>query len=1043
MPDNRELLYNALTEEGLYTKTQQEFNEQFSTPKNQRLLHKALSDQGLYTKGEDEFRMQFFLEDKPLNELLDAQPVEEQPVQEEPQTARDQLAQQVKEQPTAEPKKMGRLESAAAVFNQRFYGLPGDIAKAVAIGGNFIDRYLLGQDVKAEENPVYKAGQWYQDAIKEISPNNPEYQGELQESVAQAMGDLAGLVVGGAAGRMVGKGAQALKGAAPVSEAAQMLPGAAKVAGKPLTTATINASKDVMKGLASPEGLIGAVQMSVSEFEQAIQGGATEDEAFDIFVKNAAVGSLLERIPIQLFWRRLDAVTAGGVKTLLKKGFSGGMEEATTEVLQQAYANKTAKEVYDETRSIIEGMGESGGIGFGLGFVLNAMGVRLRGLKKNAKTPEEVETFQNALHYVEGEIDKVNEQADQVEKQQKDAIKEGKKQKGSEPEYTETEEGGLPPETGDSNIPEQGGEVETEVQPEEEVKPPKEEVLEPPKPTKKVTPEDVKNIEQLLTAPNEDKMSYEQVKRYAVNEVLRGVNDSKLSQEDKDAAEKLFLDNLDQGLRKATDKLESEYDLNVPVGEFGLKFAALEVYANKIKNDPDVGSAVKENIALAPLEQTLGRIPKKADKITGVEDTKGELKVKPIEKKIPKKDIKKALIETTSKDLVRPAMTGIYHDVENQQLVTTDGHILVVIPQKLTGESYIEPTKNSKTEPDVTKIDERFPDYINVIPEDNTHFLNNLDPKEILNVVRGQSKAQKFTDFGNTPTVLDFDDGGSIGFNPELLERAITALASTGTEKINIEASEPGRAAIVRDANNKDKFALVMPIQLAPGDTGEIGMVYTKLSDKPLKINKKIQLQGLKRKLRKWKPENDYMYRAAKDHLENNRKQLKAAKKEGSDRAIEIWTKAITKSQKELDQEQQRLAKEKQDLEKQIADLEQEIEAEKPKPKKPPKKVEKQTKEEKPKPDEKKNENAVEIKKLYDQQEKDLAILEGRLVVEDYEWIPRKELQELQKKKGDVEIETQNLETGEVETESYKPLELQTELRKRHKILQQLSDCVG
>ena len=200
-----------------------------------------------------------------------------------------------------------------------FFGLPGEISKAIAIGGNAIDRYVLGQDVKAEDNPLYKAGQWYEDAIKELSPSNPEYQGELQESVAQAMGDLASLVIGGGAARMAGKGVAKLTGKAAVSEAAQMFPGAAKLAGKPLVNATAEASKNIMKGIASPEGLIGATQMGVSEFEQAIDGGATEDEAFDIFIKNASIGSVLERIPVQLFWKRLDTVTGGGVKNAIEE----------------------------------------------------------------------------------------------------------------------------------------------------------------------------------------------------------------------------------------------------------------------------------------------------------------------------------------------------------------------------------------------------------------------------------------------------------------------------------------------------------------------------------------------------------------------------------------------------------------------------------------------------------------------------------------------------------------------------------------------------
>jgi hypothetical protein len=483
MPDKREELHRVLVDKQLYTKDYESFKEQFSTPEKQEALYGALFERKLYTKDLPSFQQQFFNgQEQPLSELLDAQPVEQQeqktikpttpglfadvekgPTQETP------LSEQVKEQPTVKqgkPQKMGRTESAMAIFNQRFYGLPGEISKAIAIGGNAIDRYVLGQDVKAEDNPLYKAGQWYQDAVKEISPNNPEYQGELQESVAQAMGDLAGLVIGGGAARMASKGA------------AQALPAAAKAGSKSLVGATAEASKNIMKGIASPEGLIGATQMGVSEFEQAIDGGATEDEAFDIFIKNASIGSVLERIPVQLFWKRLDTVTGGGVKTLLKKGFSGGMEEATTEILQQAYANKKASEVYDTTRSILDGMGESGGIGFGLGFVLNAMGVRLRSMKKNV-SKKEAKAIQKTIDMVDQEIATLEKTIEETEKLQKDAIKEGEVTEDNQQQYPETKEGGEATETGDSNIPEQSGEVQEEVQTEEQIQPEQEVTEEP------------------------------------------------------------------------------------------------------------------------------------------------------------------------------------------------------------------------------------------------------------------------------------------------------------------------------------------------------------------------------------------------------------------------------------------------------------------------------------------------------------------------------------------------------------------------------------
>lgn len=400
MPDNKELLWQTLKGKELYSKDYPAFQEQFATPEKQELLRKVLVEKQLYSKDSVSFQNQFFngTEKKrepgsvttsfdPLTPIEGKPP--EQPVEGPIGTGEIQAQQegvseekQVKEEfiQRVNPDEQGRFSSTLGAINQQYYGLPGSLLKEIAIGGSKIGSIGQDKDLNAQDNPLYKVGQWYQDQIKVIAPRNKKYQGELQESVGQAVGDLAALVTGGGITRAATKVPQMLK--------------LAKMHG----ISVVEAAKGVAKGIISPEGIIGATQMGVGEYEQAKEGGATDAEAFDLFIKNAAVGSVLERMPVQLFWRRLDDVTGGGVVHLLKKGFSGGMEEGITEILQQAYSNHQAKQVYDKTRTIIDGMGEAGGIGFGLGFVLNAMGVRLRGIKP--KTKAEQKYIDDALKLV-------------------------------------------------------------------------------------------------------------------------------------------------------------------------------------------------------------------------------------------------------------------------------------------------------------------------------------------------------------------------------------------------------------------------------------------------------------------------------------------------------------------------------------------------------------------------------------------------------------------------------------------------------------------
>lgn len=299
---------------------------------------------------------------------------------------------------TEDPKGESRFSSFLGRVNQAFYGLPADIAEGVAIGGSAIERGTgINPDAKASDNFLYKWAQSYRGKIKEIAPNNPEFQNELQESVGQAVGQLGGLVLTGGLSRAPSMLAPMVQGGKPVLQAA----------------------KEVLKGMASPTGLTGAMQMGNAEFKQALESGESEEVAFEQFLKNAGVGSVLERIPVQLFFKRLNDAAGGGVVNMLKKGTSGGFEEMITEVTQQLYANQSANQTYEKTtRDLLDGVGESGGIGFGLGFMLNAMGVSLRKAKKNA-TPEQAKDIEKAQSAIEEAQNNLEDQVDENFSEQK------------------------------------------------------------------------------------------------------------------------------------------------------------------------------------------------------------------------------------------------------------------------------------------------------------------------------------------------------------------------------------------------------------------------------------------------------------------------------------------------------------------------------------------------------------------------------------------------------------------------------------------------
>ncbi len=223
-------------------------------------------------------------------------------------------------------------------------------------------------------------GDYFNKAIDEITPQDESYKNSLSDQFAQAFGQVASQVATGAIG-MVGKaGALASAERAIASQATKAAP----------TVGTF--VKGAIGELKNPTVVSSGLSMGQAEFDRAKEAGATDEQAFEAFYKNAAVGSVLEKIPVMQFLKRFNKGTANGLTDYLKKramqGFTGGVEEMTTEVLQQLYANQTAADIYNINQKLFEDVGTSGGVGFGVGFLLNAMGANVKLLKKQGKNEE-------------------------------------------------------------------------------------------------------------------------------------------------------------------------------------------------------------------------------------------------------------------------------------------------------------------------------------------------------------------------------------------------------------------------------------------------------------------------------------------------------------------------------------------------------------------------------------------------------------------------------------------------------------------------------
>ncbi len=247
---------------------------------------------------------------------------------------------------------------------------------------------------------LIKFGDYFNKTIDELTPQDEAYKNSLSDQFGQAFGQVASLIATGGATGAVGKGASLASQAANAAKVAS-------VTGKGAAAAT--AAKTLATQLAAPTSISAGLSMGQAEFDRAKEAGATDEQAFEAFYKNAAVGSVLETVPVMQFFKRFEKASAGGIKNYLKTkgvaGLTGGVEEMTTEVMQQIYANKSAQDIYNTNQELFEGVGSSGGVGFGVGFLLNAMGANAKLLRKEGKN-EEADMVEGQIKEFENQVQK-------------------------------------------------------------------------------------------------------------------------------------------------------------------------------------------------------------------------------------------------------------------------------------------------------------------------------------------------------------------------------------------------------------------------------------------------------------------------------------------------------------------------------------------------------------------------------------------------------------------------------------------------------------
>lgn len=262
-----------------------------------------------------------------------------------------------------------------------------------------------------ESNTVGKAAMWLTGLREatlwhQFNEENMTAPAEVEESltgqVSGGLGQGITMLAGSGAANALSKGSQILQAA----QYANTLSKSATIVG-----ATLQAGKSIAT---QPATYVAASQVWNSEFDDAYAKTGDPDTAFKAALINTVGSSGLEAMPIMSFVKRLDQSTGGGVKQALLNGFKGGFEEATTEVLQQALSNTVASNLYDETRTITDGMVQSGEVGGLTGFALNVMGAALGAKLRNTTDPYEAQEIKKSQELVQQKKAAFDQEQEQI-----------------------------------------------------------------------------------------------------------------------------------------------------------------------------------------------------------------------------------------------------------------------------------------------------------------------------------------------------------------------------------------------------------------------------------------------------------------------------------------------------------------------------------------------------------------------------------------------------------------------------------------------------
>ena len=151
------------------------------------------------------------------------------------------------------------------------------------------------------------------------------------------------------------------------------------------------------KALKIPQALgiagLGAMTSGADAWKEAKASGASDSDAYKVFLLNAGVGTS-EVLPLSKMLRRLDGVSGGTFTKAIIEAGKESFEEALQEAGQQFAQNYVASKYYDKDRELLKDLGDNaaaGGVtGFLFSVVTQAIGAKIGKLKTLSKPAAEL-----------------------------------------------------------------------------------------------------------------------------------------------------------------------------------------------------------------------------------------------------------------------------------------------------------------------------------------------------------------------------------------------------------------------------------------------------------------------------------------------------------------------------------------------------------------------------------------------------------------------------------------------------------------------------